>query len=57
MIVRFIAAAATAVFCAVFALIVDFITDALAVWQIMGLAALSGFLGSLFGNSLVSRRQ
>ncbi|MEM6727222.1 MAG: hypothetical protein AAF618_01865 [Pseudomonadota bacterium] len=51
------AALATAVFCSIFAFVIDAITDALAVWQIMGLAGASGFFGSLFGNSVVGRRK
>ncbi|MEM1102018.1 MAG: hypothetical protein AAGH73_10890 [Pseudomonadota bacterium] len=54
---RLFAATATAIFCAGFAFVVDAITDALAAWQVVTLAALSGFLGSLFGNSLLGMRR
>ncbi|MEO0664225.1 MAG: hypothetical protein AAFR53_03105 [Pseudomonadota bacterium] len=54
---KLLAALATGLFCSIFALVVDAITDALAIWQLMGLAALSGFCGSLFGNTLVGRRK
>ncbi|MEL7299851.1 MAG: hypothetical protein AAFM92_05645 [Pseudomonadota bacterium] len=54
---RLFAATATAIFCAGFAFVVDAITDALAAWQLVTLAALSGFLGSLFGNSLLGMRR
>ena len=42
-------------FCAVFAGVVDAITDALTMWQVIGLGALSGTLVSLFAQ-LVLRR-
>lgn len=54
---RLFAALATGVFCACFAFVVDLITDALAVWQVVGLAAVSGFLGSLFGNTVIGGRK
>jgi len=54
---KLLAAIATGLFCAWFAFVVDAITDALAAWQVMSLAAVSGFCGSLFGNSLVGRRK
>ncbi|MGR3492160.1 MAG: hypothetical protein ACU0DW_08890 [Shimia sp.] len=46
-------AVATAVFCAGFAFVVDAITDALSVLQVIGLAAISGFFGSLFGTVVI----
>ncbi|MEL6608329.1 MAG: hypothetical protein AAFO93_05405 [Pseudomonadota bacterium] len=52
---KLLAAIATGVFCSGFAFVVDMITDALSVWQVVGLAAVSGFLGSLFGNTLMGR--
>ncbi|MEM9437834.1 MAG: hypothetical protein AAGA15_12405 [Pseudomonadota bacterium] len=54
---KLFAALATGLFCACFAFIVDVITDALAMWQVVGLAATSGFLGSLFGNAVISGRR
>ena len=50
------AACATGVFCAFFALGVDAVTDALMPWQVAGLAAASGFFGSLFGNTVTRKR-
>ncbi|MEL6915038.1 MAG: hypothetical protein AAFP13_11100 [Pseudomonadota bacterium] len=55
--IRLLAAIATGVFCAGFAFVVDTITDALAAWQVVSLAAVSGFCGSLFGNSLLGMRR
>lgn len=40
----------TAAFCAVFALIVDMVLDQLSAAQIMMIAAMSGFCGSLFAH-------
>lgn len=54
---KLLAAIATGVFCACFAFVVDAITDALSAWQVIGLAAVSGFLGSIFGNTLIGRRK
>lgn len=54
---KLLAALATGVFCAGFAFVVDLITDALAMWQVIGLAAMSGFCGSLFGNTLIFGRR
>ena len=50
------AALTTGGFCAVFAVGVSQITQMLAIWQVAGVSALSGFLGSLFA-SFVLRRQ
>ncbi|MEM1234417.1 MAG: hypothetical protein AAGH70_09840 [Pseudomonadota bacterium] len=54
---KLIAAIATGVFCAGFAFVIDLVTDALAVWQVIGLAAVSGFCGSLFGNTVTGGRK
>ncbi|WP_424970256.1 hypothetical protein [Dinoroseobacter sp. S76] len=48
-------ASVAGVFCALFALTVDAVTDALSMAQALALAGLSGFLGSLVGQ-LVCRR-
>lgn len=44
-------------FCALFALTVDAITDVLSMTQALGLAALSGFLGSLVGQLVIRRKE
>ena len=46
-------AVATGGFCAVFALGVEFVTDALTPAQVVAAAATSGFLGSLFAQNLI----
>ncbi|WP_186826982.1 hypothetical protein [Shimia ponticola] len=51
--IRLFAAILTGVFCASLAFVVDMITDALAAWQVVSIAAVSGFLGSLFGNTVL----
>ena len=43
----FIFAAITGVFCAVFAIVIDAITDVLSLWQAAALAFVSGFTGSI----------
>ena len=48
-------AALTGLFCAVFAAGVDVVTDALSIVQVMIAGAISGFLGSLFGQTLMRR--
>ncbi len=50
-----IAALTTGLFCAIFAMVVDAVTDALEIWQVAVAGLISGFLGSLFA-SLVLRR-
>lgn len=50
-----ISACTTGVFCGGFAAVVDAITDALSMWQVIGLAIVSGFCGSIFA-SIVLRR-
>lgn len=46
----------TGVFCAGFAAVVDAITDALTMWQVIGIALLSGFCGSIFASVVLGRR-
>jgi hypothetical protein len=48
-------AALTGLFCAMFAGLVDIVTDALAMWQVMILGAVSGFCGSLFAQFALRR--
>ncbi len=43
-----IPAALTGAFCACFALTVDLVLSMVNQWQVAGLAAVSGFLGSIF---------
>jgi len=45
----------TGVFCAVFATVIDLITDALAMWMVIALAFVSGFGGSLFAQIVLKR--
>lgn len=45
----------TGVFCAVFAVGVDYVTDMLARGQVIGLSFTSGFLGSVFAQTLQRR--
>lgn len=47
----------TGVFCALFAVVIDAVTDALGVWAVIGLAFLSGFSGSLFAQVILKRAQ
>lgn len=55
--VRMILATAvvTGVFCAIFAIVVDAVTDALPMLAAIGLAFVSGFLGSLVGQALMRK--
>jgi hypothetical protein len=46
----------TGVFCAVFAAIVDLITDALSMWAVICLAFVSGFTGSLLAQVILKRK-
>ncbi|GGC01976.1 hypothetical protein GCM10011363_18240 [Marivita lacus] len=46
----------TGIFCAMFAGIVDPVTDALAMWVVIGLAFASGFTGSLFAQLVLKRK-
>lgn len=50
-----VTSAMTGGFCAVFAGIVDAITDALSMWQVIGLGGLSGFCGSLLAQLVLKR--
>ena len=47
----------TGAFCAVFAMLVDFATNQLAIWQIAIAGPTSGFLGSLFAQLVLGRRK
>ena len=38
----------TGVFCAIFATLVGFVTEALTMWMVLGVPFVSGFLGNLF---------
>lgn len=49
-------AATTGLFCAVFAMVIDAVTDVLSMWQAVGLAFLSGFLGSLTARFVLGKR-
>ncbi|MEL6169463.1 MAG: hypothetical protein AAFR35_12290 [Pseudomonadota bacterium] len=48
-------AALTGVFCAVFAVVVDIVTDLFGLWQLMAASFLSGTLGSLVAQTVVRR--
>ncbi len=50
------AALTTGGFCAVFAVLISQITQMLGLWQVAGMSALSGFLGSLFASLVLRRR-
>jgi hypothetical protein len=45
----------TGVFCAVFAVVIDLVTDALNMWLVIALAFVSGFSGSLFAQLVLKR--
>ena len=47
--------ATTGLFCAIFAGGVDAVTDALSLWQVMSLGAISGALGSFVAQMAVKR--
>jgi hypothetical protein len=51
-----LSACATGVFCAGFAAVVDVITEALTLWQVVTLAMISGFCGSIFAQFILGRR-
>jgi uncharacterized membrane protein len=51
-----VAALTTGVFCAVFASVVDAVTDALSMWQVAIAGGISGFLGSLFASLVLGKR-
>lgn len=46
----------TGLFCAGFAVVVDVVTDALAMWMAIALAFAPGFLGSLFAQLILKRK-
>ena len=48
-------AALTGLFCALFAGIIDAIKDAVVLWQVMAVGAVSGFCISLFANLCLRR--
>ena len=50
-------AALTGVFCIGFALVVDLVTEALPLMQVMLLSFVSGFLGSLFAQTVLRGRR
>jgi len=52
-----IAALTTGGFCAVFASVVDAVTMALSLWQVMLAGGISGFLGSLLASLVWRKRQ
>ena len=52
-----IAALVTGAFCAAFAFVVDAITDVLTMWQVIGVAAVSGFCGSIFASFILGRNR
>ena len=45
----------TGVFCALFAVVIDLVTDALSMSVVIGLAFVSGFLGSLFAQVVLGK--
>lgn len=47
----------TGVFCAVFAVGIDWLTDMLERNQVVGISFVSGFLGSLFAQTVLGRWQ
>ena len=47
----------TGLFCSAFAGLVDVITDALSLWQVMILGAVSGFCGSLIAQIVLRGRR
>ena len=47
----------TGVFCAVFAIVVDLITNALEMWMVIAVAFVSGFTGSLLAQLLLKRER
>lgn len=50
-----ISAVLTGLFCAVFAVGVDYLTDMLRRGQVIGISFTSGFLGSLFAQTVLGR--
>ncbi|MEM6387151.1 MAG: hypothetical protein AAF718_13040 [Pseudomonadota bacterium] len=51
-----LSAALTGIFCACFAVGVDWLTDMLQRGQVIGVSFVSGFLGSLFASFILHRR-
>lgn len=51
-----VAAILTGIFCALFALTIDFLTDMLARGQLLLVSFISGFLGSLFARVIIGGR-
>jgi hypothetical protein len=47
----------TGAFCAVFAVVVEFVTDLFGVWQLMLVSFLSGSLGSLLAQTVLGQRR
>ena len=47
----------TGVFCAVCAIVVDLITNALEMWMVIAVAFVSGFTGSLLAQLLLKRER
>ena len=47
----------TGVFCAAFAMAIDLVTNALSMMTLIGLAFVSGFLGSLFAQIVLGHRR
>ena len=45
----------TGVFCAVFAVVVNAVPEALSLWAVIGVAFASGFCGSLFAQFVLRR--
>ncbi len=52
-----LAALTTGAFCAVFAGVVDAVTDALTLGQVVAVGGVSGILGSLFASYVIRRRK
>lgn len=55
--ISLISAILTGVFCAGFALVVDAVVSMVSTYQVALLASISGFLGSLFAQSVLGRRK
>jgi len=51
------AALTTGAFCAIFAAVVDWATDALGFWQVLVAGGISGFLGSLFASFVLRSKR
>jgi len=55
--ISLISALLTGVFCAGFALVVDAVVSMVSTYQVAILASVSGFLGSLFAQTVLGRRK